>query len=163
MAQPAPTAVTVKSGDKSATVSFTPPTGTISKYTVTSTPGGIVATGTSSPIIVSNLTNGTTYTFAVTATNSSNVTSAASAASEEIKINPRNNGVRMLYYFCLALVLIGALNWGLVSIDKEYDLVKMLFGDYSMPSRLVYGLVGISALVVIILSAGSMSAIYATN
>ena len=162
MAQPAPTAVTVKGGDKCATVSFTPPTGTISKYTVTSTPGGIIATGTSSPIIVSNLTNGTAYTFAVTATNSGNTTSAA-ATSESVTVNPKNSGVRGFFYFCLVLVLIGALNWGLVSIDKNYDLVKMLLGDYTMPSRLVYGLVAISALLVIFLSGASMSAIFATN
>jgi uncharacterized membrane protein YuzA (DUF378 family) len=164
MAQPAaPTAVTVKAGDKSATVSFTPPTGTITKYTVTSTPGGIIATGASSPIIVSNLTNGTDYTFAVTATNSAGQTSNPTAASDSIKVNPRNNGVRALFYICLVLVLIGALNWGLVSMNKDYDLVKMLLGDYTMSSRAVYGLVGISALVVLILSTASMSSIYATN
>ena len=166
MSQSPPTAVKVKAGDKCATISFTPPTPasgtTISKYTVTSTPGGIIATGTSSPVIVSNLTNGTSYTFAVTATNSSNVTSS-SATSESVKVNPQNNGIRAVFLICLVLVLVGALNWGLVSIDKEYDLVKMLFGDYSMSSRVVYGLVGLSALIVLILSGVSMSDIYATN
>jgi len=42
----------------------------ITGYTVTSTPGGITATGFHSPITVSGLANGIAYTFAVTATNS---------------------------------------------------------------------------------------------
>jgi hypothetical protein len=50
-------------------------------YTVTSTPGSITATGTSSPITVSGLTGGTSYTFTVTATNTyGSATSAASGS-----------------------------------------------------------------------------------
>jgi hypothetical protein len=53
-------------------VYFTPPQsdgGTaIWKYTATSYPGGITATGTASPIIASGLKNGTAYKFNVTAT-----------------------------------------------------------------------------------------------
>lgn len=41
----------------------------ITGYTVTSYPEGITATGTTSPIEVTGLTNGTSYTFAVVATN----------------------------------------------------------------------------------------------
>lgn len=159
----APTAVTVKAGDKCATVSFTPSVSTgVTMYTVTSTPGGIIATGTSSPIVVSNLINGTSYTFSVTATNSTGV-SPASTASVSIKVGAQNSGTRMIFYLFLALVLIGALNWGLVAINQDYDLVKMLLGDYSMPSRVVYGLVGFSALIVMILAGGQNSSIYATN
>ncbi len=70
----APTAVSAASGDGEATVSFTAPvnTGTtpISSYTVTADPGGAATTGGSSPITVKGLTNGTAYTFKVTATNS---------------------------------------------------------------------------------------------
>jgi hypothetical protein len=55
----------------------------ISTYTVTSSPGGITASGASSPITVSGLTAGTAYTFTVTATNA-NGTSAASAASNSV-------------------------------------------------------------------------------
>jgi uncharacterized membrane protein YuzA (DUF378 family) len=159
----APTAVTVKAGDKCATVSFTPSVSTgVTRYTVTSTPDGIVATGTSSPIVVSNLVNGTSYTFSVTATNGT-VVSPASTASPSIKVGAQNGGIRAVFYIFLALVLIGALNWGLVSINEDYDLVAMIFGDYTMPSRVVYGLVGLSALIVIILAGAQNSAIYATN
>lgn len=66
----APTSVSaVTPLSKQASVSFTAPSGTVTGYTVTSSPGGITATGTSSPIVVTGLTAGTSYTFTVTATN----------------------------------------------------------------------------------------------
>ena len=68
----APTDVVAAAGNDQATVSFTaPPTGgePITKYTVTASPGGLTATGTASPITIAGLTNGTSYTFTVTATN----------------------------------------------------------------------------------------------
>ena len=69
----APTGVKATAGDAQATVAFTAPASNggraITKYTVTSSPGGISATGEASPITVKGLTNGTTYTFAVTAIN----------------------------------------------------------------------------------------------
>ena len=42
----------------------------ITGYTVTSSPGGFTATGATSPLTVTGLTDGTPYTFTVTATNS---------------------------------------------------------------------------------------------
>lgn len=45
------------------------------------------------------------------------------------------------------LVLVGALNWGLVAI-AEFDLVAtvfgMEFGETNVASRIVYGLVGLA-------------------
>ncbi len=76
-----------------ATVSFTPPTFTggspITGYTVTATDvtnptsGGQTGAATSSPITVTGLTNGDTYTFAVTATNAQG-TGVPSAASNPV-------------------------------------------------------------------------------
>lgn len=43
------------------------------------------------------------------------------------------------------LVIVGALNWGLVGF-LNFDLVAAIFGDMSFLSRLVYMLVGLSAL-----------------
>lgn len=41
------------------------------------------------------------------------------------------------------LVVVGALNWGLVGLFR-FDLVATIFGDVSAISRLVYSLVGIA-------------------
>jgi len=43
------------------------------------------------------------------------------------------------------LVIIGGLNWGAVGIF-HLDLVGRIFGDMSMLSRVIFGLVGISAI-----------------
>ena len=45
----------------------------------------------------------------------------------------------------LILIIIGALNWGLIGIFN-FDLVAALFGKMSMLSRIVYSLVGIAGL-----------------
>ena len=45
----------------------------------------------------------------------------------------------------LALVVIGGLNWGLVGL-VDMDLVAALLGKKSVLSRIVYVLVGLSAL-----------------
>ena len=44
------------------------------------------------------------------------------------------------------LVLIGALNWGLIGIFG-FDLVAAIFGDMTVLTRIVYSLVGISAVI----------------
>jgi len=69
----APTGVVATGDNALAIVAFTAPVddggAAITGYTVTSTPGSITASGASSPIIVTSLTNGTSYTFTVHATN----------------------------------------------------------------------------------------------
>ena len=54
-----------------------------------------------------------------------------------------------LDYVAWALVLIGGLNWGLVGAFR-YNLVNSLFGTNSVLSRIVYVLVGLSAVYLII-------------
>lgn len=81
-----PTINSVSAGSSSATVYFTAPTTSfgspITSYTVTSQPGGYYATGTSSPLTVTGLSAGTSYTFTVVASNAkgSSLSSASSAA-----------------------------------------------------------------------------------
>ena len=50
-------------------------------------------------------------------------------------------------WVALVLVVVGGLNWGLVGILK-FDLVATIFGDMSTLARVVYALVGLSAVYV---------------
>lgn len=52
---------------------------------------------------------------------------------------------KVLDYSLLTLVIIGAINWGLIGFFR-FDLVAFLFGDMSWISRIVYALVGIGGL-----------------
>lgn len=83
----APTIGSATAGNTQATVTFTAPASNggvaITGYTVTAMPGGFTGTSSSSPITVTGLTNGTAYTFTVSATNSVG-TGAASAASNSV-------------------------------------------------------------------------------
>lgn len=44
----------------------------------------------------------------------------------------------------LLLLIVGGLNWGLVGL-LNFDLVAAIFGEMSLLSRVVYSLVGLSA------------------
>lgn len=50
-----------------------------------------------------------------------------------------------LDYTALTLVIIGAINWGLIGLFR-LDLVSLLFGNITWLSRVVYTLVGISGM-----------------
>ncbi len=50
-----------------------------------------------------------------------------------------------LDYTVLALVIIGAVNWGLIGFFG-LDLVSLIFGSMSVFSRIVYAVVGICGL-----------------
>lgn len=84
-----PTSIIATAGDAQASIAFTPGASElpITSYTVTSSPGGITATGGSSPIVVTGITNGTAYTFTVTATSTAG-TSAASSPSNSVTPQP---------------------------------------------------------------------------
>ena len=53
--------------------------------------------------------------------------------------------MRILNSVTLALLIVGGLNWGLVGL-LDFDLVAAIFGEMSLLSRIVYVLVGVSAL-----------------
>ena len=69
--------------------------------------------------------------------------------------------MRKLELLAVVLVLVGALNWGLVAI-AEFDLVAEVFGlefgETNAASRIVYGLVGLAAVFgVVSLATGRMA------
>jgi len=67
-------------------------------------------------------------------------------ASRDVDITPRrSDGMSVVYGIALALVIIGGLNWGLIGLF-DFNLVAAIFGEGSALSRIVYILVGISAL-----------------
>ena len=57
----------------------------------------------------------------------------------------------------MILTIIGGINWGLVGA-LDFDLVAFLFGSMSILSRIVYILVGLSALAMIFVPACSLKA-----
>jgi hypothetical protein len=86
----APMMVTASAGNAGATVNFIPPVSNggsaITGYTVTSTPAGAVDTNagtTATTHLISGLSNGTSYSFTVTATNATG-TGAASPPSNSV-------------------------------------------------------------------------------
>ncbi|WP_092995440.1 DUF378 domain-containing protein [Thiohalomonas denitrificans] len=52
-------------------------------------------------------------------------------------------------WVALVLLIVGGLNWGLIGIFG-FDLVAAIFGEMSFLSRLVYTLVGLSAVYIAI-------------
>jgi len=57
-------------------------------------------------------------------------------------------GSKILDCIALTVVIIGAINWGLIGFFS-FDLVAFIFGNMSWISRIVYGLVGICGLYLI--------------
>ena len=53
--------------------------------------------------------------------------------------------MKLLNLITLILLIVGGLNWGLVGLFN-FDLVATLFGAGSILARIVYMLVGLSAL-----------------
>ena len=58
-----------------------------------------------------------------------------------------------IYVIALILLIIGGLNWGLIGIF-QWDLVAAIFGGLSVVARIIYTLVGLSA---IYIAVGAMS------
>ena len=53
--------------------------------------------------------------------------------------------MKTIDYIALTLVIIGAINWGLIGFFK-FDLVAFLFGQMTWLSRVVYAIVGLCGL-----------------
>lgn len=53
--------------------------------------------------------------------------------------------MKFLNCIALTLVIVGALNWLLVGLF-EFNLVDAIFGELSLLSRIIYGLVGLAGI-----------------
>ena len=53
--------------------------------------------------------------------------------------------MKIIDKIALVLIIIGAINWGLIGIFK-FNLVEMIFGDMTIWARIIYTLVGIAGL-----------------
>lgn len=53
--------------------------------------------------------------------------------------------MRIIDKIALCLIIVGAINWGLIGIFN-FNLVDSIFGTMSIISRIIYTLVGISGL-----------------
>jgi large repetitive protein len=93
----APTSPSATAGDTTASVSFTAPANVggsaITAYYAVSTPGQITGTAASSPVSVTGLTNGTSYTFNVWALNSYGPGAFSSATGSVTPNTPSDTAV----------------------------------------------------------------------
>ena len=64
-----------------------------------------------------------------------------------------NNAVHMVAFI---LLIIGGLNWGLVGLFS-FDLVDVIFGSIAGLDRIIYILVGISAVYVLVMKKKMMT------
>ncbi|GAA3413312.1 fibronectin type III domain-containing protein [Paenibacillus hodogayensis] len=92
----APTDVTATAGNGQATVSFNPPVNNggsaLTRFVVTSAPGGITASGVETSILVTGLSNGTAYTFTVRAENEFGIGPASQASAPVTPKAPEESG-----------------------------------------------------------------------
>jgi uncharacterized membrane protein YuzA (DUF378 family) len=56
------------------------------------------------------------------------------------------NALRIISYI---LVLIGAINWGLVGM-MNFDFVALIFGEMTVLSRIIYSIIGIAAIILLL-------------
>lgn len=87
-----PTSVTAIAENGQAIITFTPPVNDggseITGYIVTAHPGGLTVTGNGSPLTISGLTNGTSYTFTVQAINKAGISESSAESNTVIPSAP---------------------------------------------------------------------------
>jgi uncharacterized membrane protein YuzA (DUF378 family) len=64
--------------------------------------------------------------------------------SKGINLKQRSSKMKTLDILMAALLIVGGLNWGLVGL-LNFDLVATILGSMTMLSRIIYAVVGVSA------------------
>jgi len=130
----------------SATITFIPSSylgsgATSITYTVTSSPGNITATSSTSPIVINGLSKGVLYTFTVKATNNLSYASVNSAASNSVWLTGYSNPVTGL--IITDSILFASLNLNYPGLDSvryyvsksKYDSAKYYYYQYRLSSN----------------------------
>jgi len=66
--------------------------------------------------------------------------------------------MKILHTVAFFLLVIGGLNWALVGINPEWNVVKMILGGWPMVESLVYVLVGLSGILLVATCKGGCTA-----
>ena len=136
----APTVVTATAGDEQASVAFTAPSdggSAITSYTATSNPAGVPSSGcTASPCTVAGLTNGTAYTFTVTATNDVGI-GQPSGASNSVTPQPDNQAPTVTLPPTLSMLEDGVATLGFTVDDDHTDPAQLTVAAISSDQTLI--------------------------
>lgn len=54
--------------------------------------------------------------------------------------------MKAVHAIAFILVVVGAVNWGLIGINEEWNVVSLLLGRWAVVESIVYVLVGLSGL-----------------
>ena len=141
----APTIGTAIAGNAQASVPFTAPASnggsTITSYTATSSPGGYTGTlnqAGSGTITVTGLTNGTSYTFTVKATNAAGTGTASGASNSVTPMSPIVIG--QAYQGGIIFYIDGTGNHGLIAAtaDQSSEIIWAIaaYQNTSVPGTL---------------------------
>jgi hypothetical protein len=57
--------------------------------------------------------------------------------------------MNIIDWVVFALVIIGTINWGIIGIF-EFDPIALIFGPMTVPSRIIYSLIGLSIIYTLI-------------
>jgi uncharacterized membrane protein YuzA (DUF378 family) len=57
------------------------------------------------------------------------------------------NGLRILFQICLVIIIIGAINWGLVALDEKNDLIRYLFPHHKVLQSILYAFIGVCGII----------------